>query len=537
MTTKVRIIAFILIIATLLSLSACGEYSPATKKPGSTESSGDTEQPEMNDDPTDDFTVAVTANGAPYIPKTDIYVIWTSGVSVHKAPLGRDGVARIDGLDGDFRVTLSSVPNGFAYNPNINYATNDNKNIVLELYTLNQLTGSGTGEYESKIFKDTGVYSATIEKAGDGIFFEYAPTGNGVYTIESWVDTTADSVNPYLEVYRGSWAWKEYEKTINDGGTAGSYTMNFVHEVKIADENISSSGQVVFSFVIKAESKNDKYPINITFAVKRDGDFTLPDYGSSEKKTAIPKFDFSSYNVAEHEYDSGLYERKNLEYKFEGLANTYVFDDSRVKLWKSSDGGDGFYHVYDKEKYSSTGGYGPILYANITKELRLISAADNRISFISIEYGGDRESGEIINGALTINGTNYKHFIEGYTFLSTYGNINGGSYYCVSECPCHTKSASNLGWACSESCTTCSSNCRRCPDGLIGNEGYQSIANSEGMVAVTEELKLFLESFVNGQTYFLDGEGYLDSTAINGIYYQAVGDSGWLFACAYYEAK
>ena len=51
------------------------------------------------------------------------------------------------------------------------------------------------------------------------------------------------------------------------------------------------------------------------------------------------------------------------------------------------------------------------------------------------------------------------------------------------------------------------------------------------MVAVTEELKVFLETFVKSQSYFLDGKGTIDSYSN----YQAVSDSGWLFACVYYE--
>ncbi len=535
MKSMKRVLAFILMLATLISLFACGEYSPAAGGQTGPGSSNQIEQPSMNDDPTDDFTVTVTLNGMPYIPKTDMHVIWTSGFGVYKAPLGVDGVARIDGLDGDFRVTLSSIPDGYTYNPNVNYATNDRKNITLELYTLNKLTGSGTGSYDSMVFKNTGVYSAVIENAGDGIYFEYAPTTNGVYTIESWIDTTADNVNPYIEVYEGSWAWKQYETTINDGGPEGSYTKNFVHEVKIAEQNISSTGQVVFSFVIKAESKNDIYPINVTFAVTRNGDFDLP--SGSDKTVVVPKLDFNSYDISDHEYDDSLYTQKYLEYEFEGLSNTYVFDDSRVKLWRRSEGGDDFYHVYDTQKYASTGGYGPILYANITSELRLISTRENKISFISIEYGGDRESGDVINAALTVGGVNYKHFIEGYTFLSTFGNINDATYYCVGECPCHSLATSRLDWACSEDCQSCHENCRSCPAELVGNEGYQSIANSDGMVAVTEELKVFLEEFVKSKNYFLDGEGFLDSDAVDGKYYQAVNDSGWLFTCTYYEAK
>ena len=115
------------------------------------------------------------------------------------------------------------------------------------------------------------------------------------------------------------------------------------------------------------------------------------------------------------------------EYKFEGLANTYVFDERRFKIWEKSDGGDDFYHVYDKEKYPETDGYGPILYAYITENTRFIERPFSRI-----EYKGD--TSESLNSALTAGGLNYKALIEGYTYLSTMGSVNDGTYFCVPQC-------------------------------------------------------------------------------------------------------
>ena len=534
-------IALLLVLIIAFSLFSCEEYVGAAGKPGGGSSipggeDGDVNQPELNDDPTDDFTVTVKANGESYSPRTTMYAVWTGESGVYKAPIGRDGVARIDGLDGDYLVTLTGVPNEYTYNPNGCYATNDERNQTVNLYTLNRLSGSGTGIYDCYTFKDIGVYCAEIAKPGDGIFFEYAPTTNGIYTIESWIDVTADNINPYVEVYNGTTQYKYLDRTIDDGGPVGSYTINFVHTVTIADENISDAGQAVFTFAVKADSKNNQYPITVTFAVGRNGDYSSPPHGVVEKSTAIPKLDFDSYNVADHEYDDSQYEMKYLEYQFEGLANTYVFDDSRVKLWKKGDGGDNFYHVYDKEAYPETGGYGPILYASITGRLRFISQS-GAVSFDTIEYGGNKDKGETVNAALTVDGVNYKHFIEGYTFLSTMGNINGSSYYCNDKCPCHASDTDNLDRACAVGCATCDVDCRQCPEELIGNEGYQSIVNSDGMVAVTEELQIFLEGFTRKSTYFYDGKGTLDSKPYNGINYQAVSDSGWLFACVYYAEK
>ncbi|MBQ7347476.1 MAG: hypothetical protein IJW55_05920 [Clostridia bacterium] len=521
-----RISSFLLVIFALFSLFGCnGEYQYAI---GGNKNENDTDggytPPTLNDDPTDDFTVTVMADGEPYSPRMDMYVYWNDGFSVHTAKLDEQGVARIDGLDGDYKVTLSAVPNEYTYDPNSNLATNDDRNIILDLYTLNHLSGSGTGLYDCYSFTSTGVYSAVIEDADDAIYFQYAPSTSGTYTIESWIDTTEDTVDPYIEVYGGHSQFKYYVRTTYDGGAVGSYTMNFVHTVQIAAENISAGGQATYTFAVRADSKNNQYPVTVTFAVKRNGEFEL-NSPSKVTSTAVPEFDFSDFVLSDHEYGSD-YTLTYPEYRLSEGSNTYVFDEERFQIWEKEKGGDGFYHVYDKEKYASTGGYGPILYANITTACRFIDRA-----FTEIEY----RNGETINAALSVGGVNYKHFIEGYTFLSTYGNINGGSYYCVTECPCHDITVSLEDWACTSECRTCHKDCRRIPAELIDNEGYQAYANADGMVPVTEELQKFLAGYCQKETLFYDGKGTLETSAVNGKYFQAVGDSGWLFACAYYE--
>ena len=302
-----RIISLLLIFSLLFSLSACeGVYQgPTGGGGGGSKPDGGYTPPEMNDDPTDDFTVTVIADGAPYTPRTEMYVYWNDGFSIHTARLDKDGIARIDGLDGDYRVTLSDVPNEYTYDPNTNLATNDDRNIVIELYKLNVLSGGGTGIYDCYSFSKTGVYCAVIDSPDDAIYFQYAPDRSGTYTIESWIDTTADNINPYIDVYGGSSQYKYYIKTTDDGGAVGSYTINFVHNVRIADENISAGGQSVYTFAIKAESKNNKYPITVTFAVKRDGNFESASGVSGGKDLVIPEFDFSDYYNTNHEYNDG----------------------------------------------------------------------------------------------------------------------------------------------------------------------------------------------------------------------------------------
>ncbi len=530
-----KLIALLLAALTLFSATACmGEYHFGIAPGGNTggnEDDGGSEggyiPPEMNDDPTDDFVVTLKADGQPYSPRMEMFAYWNNGSSIHTAKFDENGVARIDGLDGDYRVSLSAVPNEYTYDPNTNIATNNNRSIELNLYTLNFLTGGGTGMYDCYVFQKTGVYCATINGPDDAIFFMYAPDGMGEYSVESWVDTVADNVNPSLDVYIGSSAWKQYSYSMDEtaGAPQGSYTRNFIHTVQIAEENISSGGgQAVYTFAVKAEHKNNKYPLVVTFAVKRNGDFELPATvgpgGSvgTGKVMAVPEYDFSNYNVADHNYGSN-YKIAYPEYLFSG--NTYVFDQRTVKLWEKRYGGDDFYHLYDESLYPETDGYGPILYMNLTTACRFMDQA-----FTKIEYNG---SGEIINAALSAQGINYKHLIEGYTAL-----VKNKYYICAENCPCNAKEGHTF---CTSDCEDCLEQCSKCLTELVGFEGYQAYVNKDGMVPVTRELQEFLLGYCKKQTFFYDGQGSLENRLIGGKYFQAVGDSGWLFACAYYVEK
>ena len=274
------------------------------------------------------------------------------------------------------------------------------------------------------------------------------------------------------------------------------------------------------------------------FAIKRDGGFEYPEGSHKIRELAIPEHDFSDFDKQEHEYAKSEYTIVGAEYKFEGKANTYVFDERRFKIWEKNDGGDDFYHLYDPEKYAETDGYGPILYAYITERSRFIDRPFNRI-----EYNGN--SSESLNAALSVGDYNYKVFIEGYKHLSTLGSVNDETYFCVSECPCHSTSV-KTDWACVAvrdgegkliKCDRCHKDCRPCPPELVGFEGYQYYCNSDGLVPVTQELRDFLYAYCDALRNFNDGTGSWEKNPISGRYFQAVDESGWLFDCAYYEKK
>ncbi len=514
----------ILFLTFVLSLStfACGEYKPAVNTLGGQLPPGSVEQPELDDDPTNDFTVKLRLNGVAYIPKVAVNVYWNDGYNIYIAPIDKNGVATIDGLDGDYKVTLSAPPSGYSYDPNAYVATNDNRNIVIDMYDSGSVNAKESSLYNSYRVTSTGVYTVTISedkldvnedgKFVDVAYFEFVPQLNGVYTIESWANTTDDEINPICYAYLGSFAYKHGEYKVTTIGECGSYTRNFVHTVQVADENLGNSGSQSFSFGISAETKSGVFPATFSFAIKRNGDF---DYDRSEKTTMIPTFDWSDFDFTSFNALAGG-TKVGAQTLYPGTTDSYVFAEVEYvtgkinyKVWEKSAGGDGVYHVYDEEKYAANNGYGPILFAYVNTPCQYLET-----SLTHVEDAG--------NNALTVNnGTeNYRQFIKGFEAVAA------GGFYCTFNCPCHTDGSP---LACAPGCTTCTVYCRPCPTELMNAEGYAQKCNADGVVPVTPELKDFLQKFAISGGYFADGEGHVDS---RGVY--AYEDSQWLFACGYY---
>ena len=169
MKSNKRTVAIVLLIIMAFSLVSCGEYNGPVNN-GQNGQGGAVNQPPLDDDSSNDFTVTLKLDGEPYYPKTALNVHWNDGYSIHVAPVDESGVARIDGLDGDYRVSLSSSPADCTYDPNAYVATNDNRNIVIEMYTIGTLSAPsfggaavGTSEYNCHQISGTGVYTVTIE--------------------------------------------------------------------------------------------------------------------------------------------------------------------------------------------------------------------------------------------------------------------------------------------------------------------------------------------------------------------------------------
>ena len=142
------------------------------------------ENGDIDEDP---FTVTLKVGDEVYIPSEEhpISVQWNDGYSVHTAPIGQDGVARVGGLDGDYRVRLTSIPEGYTYNPNAYTATNNDRNLEIQLHKIVTTRGHGDQLYNAIEIKNTGLYCVELTSATHEIFFEFAPPKSGTYSMES----------------------------------------------------------------------------------------------------------------------------------------------------------------------------------------------------------------------------------------------------------------------------------------------------------------------------------------------------------------
>ncbi len=506
------------LLASVFTLSACGTYTPAQNSGGNSSSSNSSGiTPEVDPEDENLFTVHLVYNDKAYKPTVAMEAFWTDGFSYNRASFEEDGVARIGGLDGDYRVTLSNVPEGFAYDPSAYVATNDNKHVTIELFSIKKTVGKGNDLYSPILLNATGVYEATITSIDQIIYYRYDPTQAGTYSFESWVDVTENMVNPKIDIYRGTFAaWYPDKMNVDSGGVESTYTKNFKYEVQVAAEQIGNN----FLFGLKAEVTSS-YPQKIWFALKRDGGFER-DKGTSVY--VVPAEDFSGkYEKYGRFENDGTYTLTTPEVYRNGA---WQYDGSMFKLNEE----DGWYHVYDQE----TDTYGEILYAHIVTPCQFYDAAS---AFNAIEYAGNKVlTLKSLDKESTV-ADNFKLFIEGKDASSM-------GAFCVRHplnqqyCPCHAPYA---GGFCLVDCPTCHAECNTLPSDVYyamteGDGGYADWCNTDGLYPVTPELKDFLYRFSTSQLLFMDGAGWCESEGnLSGKQVDSKEEDQWLFACAYYK--
>lgn len=514
-----KIKSFLFVILALIiavCFTGCGEYvhganapsgNPSTSnpggnrpnpKPGEEEDGGGGTKPnpkpgDDNPDPDDEkriFTVTLVKDGVTYTNTEGIEAQWVNRFGVYSAEFV-NGVATIEGLDGEYHVTLSELPQErgkeFTYDCNGYIVNNNKRNIKIELLEIIYASGGMNGWTE---LTKLGTYRATIRNKSYELFYYFFPQEPGWYSITSWVDTSANKVNPKVNIYNGNAfsGFKVLDKTVDSGGSAGTYTKNFRFEVKINWDEVGNN-QI---FGVMADSVGG-YPVTVDFTVKYEGEYIRQDTGE-------PVYAEGPFYKGREPSGTFDYLYKNNPKGPDKYGNpTYNQDGFNIKLKESGDEA-GYYHLYDEEKYASNGGWGPMLFAKLTKDTEIIWTIDD---------GGSHVDGGFNWNWLGVEGGKISCIIDGYDYAYMISNSKD--------------------------------------DDGVNHYGYAQYCNSLGLHPVTEEIKNFLQGYAIREWLFDDGEGWAENSELNtvrtdsgaiqkpGLCLQSSEDNLWLYACGYYR--
>lgn len=531
-----KLISILLVLSSLVLLVGCSGGYTTGGTPGS--STVDGNKPSGGSGDTGDkddgeqirtFTVSFTLDGETFVPSEPLTVRWTGNSSkgtsgVYTAETDENGVASVSGLDGDYIVTILNLPEKYTYNPNVHYTSNINPDKIVEIFEIDYPSGNqkGTNMYTDVIsLSATGEYRVTLTD-DKPVYFQFVPLNPGSYYVESWVDTTNNVINPIAHYHKGSSEFKNKDPVVYDGGgSSGTYTTNFKITMNVDKSGIGVHGSVVFCFGVLAELNEGDYPVTIDFALRYEGTYEKPTVSKDFViPQELPKSDaeVEAWYALHDSYTSVPIDvtKSNCAFVNTG-GGMKLFDATKVKYNED----DGYYHLYDETRYE--GGYGPILYADISGGLIFIPTPDDSggyLNFTQVESASGTAVLTLCNGT-----KNYKMFIEGAYKMASAAFPS----LCTTDCPCR---ASGCGGMCSSSCSSCTKHCKHLPDGLTEYQmrGYAGFVNKDGKCPVTQELHDFLVEYNNKQFLFKDGGGYAE-----GLGYTAIEGGQWLFACCYYN--
>ncbi len=363
-----KLIFIVLACIIALFCAGCGSYTPPIiLSPDENQTSPNPPEGDEGEDEGLVYTVSLRQeNGRSYIPPVPIYAQWMNvdedNNSVFTSQFNAAGIARATGLEGDYRVTLSNLPDGYAYDPNNGgaqyIATEDTPNISITIFRLKELSGVGDNLYMNCLsFSESGMYRITLNSKSQRLYFEFTPRTTGIYSVESCADISANEINPKLQPYTGTTQYKHPDPEVDGGGSSSSYTKNFKFERMIGNYEEGSP----ICFAVWAES-NRGYPVTVDLMVVYAGD--------------VPPVEFVK---SVGPYYSGAKPSGNFHYMYENSPGG-LLDASKVKLdwtdlnedgvWQEGEG-DGFYHVYDQTLYQSTNGFGPLVFMKISQPCEL----------------------------------------------------------------------------------------------------------------------------------------------------------------------
>lgn len=414
----------ILAVATALCLllSGCAEYTPP-------QGSGDGDDPLIPSlpstptDPTDDydgFSVQLIiessenvwqnftkeyyevsdgnggAHDAGWTYWDSLKVQWTDRETNarYTAGLDEDGKAVRDGLDGDYKVTLTSLPTGFTYEPNENYADNITKQIQIKIYKILaygrqgslRIDGSLTGYY---LLNSTGTYRLTFTSPGDSMLCALQVTRQGVYSLTTLADVTADLVNPKLSVYSGNltggFAYWFADK--DDGGASNTYTKNIYWQYNISASEATGSNAFLFRLYSESLDGSSGYPITLDFIIRREGDYSNTSY---DTETVPVTEDFTKTPAA----PEGTFTWCARSDKTEGLVldqTAVILNTEKGRSGKTVEMGaqatldDGYYYYYDLDEASGVYTLTDRVYAAVNMDNEIMEFTDFRVSFKNLE--------------------------------------------------------------------------------------------------------------------------------------------------------
>lgn len=428
------------------------------------------------------FTVTI-ANAPGELPE-DLEAIWTKNrkgsTEVYSAKFV-DGVATVEGLNGEYRITLSYVPKfdnkEYTYDSNGYYANNLSRDVAITLEKIiavkqNDSGHNGADAYRGYEIRDYGTYRTTLNSEKDVVYYHFMIKKNGVYVFTSRVDTVANNINPIIEVWNGIRIGQlNHIQDISTGGTSGSFTKNFRFVANFATENLSSETAQVFG--IKAKVNNIEFPITVDFTVERTGDYELEDFSGDPVYAKGPFLKTTEAGSWQYIYKDNSFVKDGKTY--------YVQDESKVVFNKT----DRFYHVGTED--------GPLLFAKLTRCSEMVCS-------------------------------NFKEHC--YNLGFAWNPLNDGLIYPI--CP-----GPNGGYIDYSYMITSTK----------GHDGYDKYCNDAGEHPVNQQIKEFLQAYAIKERFFADGEGICEDAELNGaasmhtsgLYLQSDENSMWLYNCGYYK--
>lgn len=542
-----KIFIYLSFIIMLFSLVSCGEVigtseSNPSSNSSPSESSSSTEKNVVT------FKVNVMYNGIGYPGNGKLKVVLKGKNGTFEGILQNDGTVSIDALDGEYYAYLSGSIS-YAYDPNSCIINSSNPEGTINLYAKGKTTsGKGTDKFSTayKIDNLTSVntsslffYTATIKSASNIVYYEFIPKVAGVYKIESCVNMFENQVNPIaITYYAGSSNTAFGETKVDKGGASydNGYTKNFAFTTSFTERQLGN----VQKFGIRAEVKDSSiYPVEVPFKITYLGDaeqtyvnrtiMYASDIYYKRDSDGNYLYDSDGNHITEYEKISEGASDKFTNFKDDGAHNCSFFN--KLIYGENFNGNNDYYY---KRRYS---------YVNGTYELD--STGDYvlkpQISAPNVTHINVlADSPEMKSGTQTVldmskcflnteSGIWYVKLNNGET-RPIVANIGNPSKY-IEESVIHLE---DQGGKCYSSIAT--NNYTEDGQRIIENyksfveAEYYELANSDGYVYVTDELKNFLQKLSNANSYFFDGIGWCEA---DGTY--AYEDSQWLFVCGYYD--